>query len=539
MSRIVSFIVLICVIAVIGFQFYRVISGFLLPLFLATLLVVMFQPWHRWFVKKCRGRPRLAAALTTASAVAVVVGPLALIMTLSIWELTGVDTRPAAIADSAVVDTRAAPSGFVPSDMVAKTLAAIRRTLESASNQRLVLDARYAREMHFIDASLTSLRSNAAAGATYQGNPDSFKKIADALADLRTRVEYDAERREDNAVREHDKIVLEHVQTLHDALATAGRDPQAAPGTLRHQLQLEQAQSLFRDLQLALHGNSLSIWMSNLLNPTPDQLHEFTNQMSAFAPGVLRSVGGKTGAIVGDVLLTFAITIIAMYFFLVDGPKMIRTLMRLSPLADAHEEKLVLEFDQISRAVVLATLLSAVAQGLLAGVAFWIIGLYVEEFRFVFSLTLLTAVTALVPFVGAAAVWGPVAIWLFFNVPEGGEPHRLAAILLVIYGTGVVSMADNVIKPWVLHGQSNLHPLLALLSVLGGVQALGPIGILVGPMVVVFLQTLLNILAVELMGLEAQWESVPPRAALPFIFSLRQRRLRLHYPPRERIRRIS
>jgi hypothetical protein len=61
-----------------------------------------------------------------------------------------------------------------------------------------------------------------------------------------------------------------------------------------------------------------------------------------------------------------------------------------------------------------------------------------------------------------------------------------------------VSQADNIIKAWVLHGQSKLHPLLALLSVLGGVQALGPIGILVGPMAVAFLQTLLAMLQSEL-----------------------------------------
>jgi len=78
----------------------------------------------------------------------------------------------------------------------------------------------------------------------------------------------------------------------------------------------------------------------------------------------------------------------------------------------------------------------------------------------------------------------------------------LAAGLLAAYGAGIVSLADNVIKPMVLHGQSNLHPLLALLSVLGGVQALGPIGVLVGPMVVVFLQTLLNILQRELISIE-------------------------------------
>jgi predicted PurR-regulated permease PerM len=61
-----------------------------------------------------------------------------------------------------------------------------------------------------------------------------------------------------------------------------------------------------------------------------------------------------------------------------------------------------------------------------------------------------------------------------------------------------VSSIDNVIKAYVLHGHSQLHPLFALLSVLGGVHVFGPIGILVGPMVVVFLQTLLEILNHEL-----------------------------------------
>ncbi len=59
-------------------------------------------------------------------------------------------------------------------------------------------------------------------------------------------------------------------------------------------------------------------------------------------------------------------------------------------------------------------------------------------------------------------------------------------------------MVDNVIKPYILHGQANLHPLLALLSVIGGVQVLGPIGILVGPMLVAFLQALINMLNKEI-----------------------------------------
>jgi hypothetical protein len=81
---------------------------------------------------------------------------------------------------------------------------------------------------------------------------------------------------------------------------------------------------------------------------------------------------------------------------------------------------------------------------------------------------------------------------------------------MAFWGIVVVANVDNVIKILVLHGQSQLHPLLALLSVLGGIQALGPIGILVGPMVVVLLQTLLGILRHELAKFKKQEDSTSP-----------------------------
>lgn len=183
---------------------------------------------------------------------------------------------------------------------------------------------------------------------------------------------------------------------------------------------------------------------------------------------------------------------------------MVNAFMHLSPLDDRHEMELLQEFDKVSRAVVLATLLSAVAQGILGGIGYKIIGL-----NSVFLLTLVTAVLALIPFVGAAAVWVPCCLYVAFikEMPDPEAPRTMMytkAAFLAAYGVLVVSMADNFIKPWVLQGQSKLHPLLALLSVLGGVQALGPIGILVGPMVVAFLQVLLTILQREITSLDEE-----------------------------------
>jgi predicted PurR-regulated permease PerM len=211
----------------------------------------------------------------------------------------------------------------------------------------------------------------------------------------------------------------------------------------------------------------------------------------------LPSVGTATTALFGKMILGLGIMIIGVYFFLLDGQAMIESIKGLSPLDDLHEQELIDEFAKVSRAVMVAMLLSALVQGLLAGIGFYIAG--VES---VFLLTLLTACLSLVPFVGAAAVWVPVSLWLYFF-----DNNLLAAILLAVYGVTVISMADNIIKPLVLHGQSNLHPLLALLSVLGGVAALGPIGLLVGPMIVAFLQVALNILRREITVFEANSSS--------------------------------
>jgi len=127
-------------------------------------------------------------------------------------------------------------------------------------------------------------------------------------------------------------------------------------------------------------------------------------------------------------------------------------------------------------------------QAALAGLGFYVAGL-----GKVFLLTLLTFFGALVPIAGAAIVWGAASLYLLFF-----EKDAWSAAGLALWGFCVVSTVDNIIKPLVLHGQSKLHPLLALLSVLGGVGALGPIGIFVGPIAVAFLQAALTMLQAEI-----------------------------------------
>jgi predicted PurR-regulated permease PerM len=197
--------------------------------------------------------------------------------------------------------------------------------------------------------------------------------------------------------------------------------------------------------------------------------------------------------------------------------------MQLSPLDERYESELLERFGSVSRAVVVATLLSAVVQGALAGVGYYFA---LPKETPIFLLTALTMVTAMVPFVGAAFMWILVCGWIYLYGPQevngvitrDGDPAT--AVVLAIYCAIVVSGIDNVIKPLVLHGQSKLHPLLALLSILGGVQVLGPVGILVGPMMVSFLQALLNMLRKELDSFGGESADSPKQLAAAYVEAL-------------------
>jgi predicted PurR-regulated permease PerM len=204
----------------------------------------------------------------------------------------------------------------------------------------------------------------------------------------------------------------------------------------------------------------------------------------------------RAPVVIAKLLIGLIVMTVSLFYFLADGRRMLEAVTKLVPLDVRYQWQLLQEFEEVSRAVVSSTLLAAIVQAVLAGFGFSVAGL-----GNVFLLTLLTFFGALVPFVGAAAVWGSASLYLLFFVKDTWAAAGLAA-----WGLCVVSTVDNIIKPIVLHGQSKLHPLLALLSVLGGVGALGPIGIFVGPIAVAFLQAALTMLQVELDSMKgAEW----------------------------------
>lgn len=219
---------------------------------------------------------------------------------------------------------------------------------------------------------------------------------------------------------------------------------------------------------------------------TPEQLEQLRSQAVSALQRASATVYARTQDLIGNVVgfvIGFLIMCLALYYFLADGPHLLSVLQRMSPLDDDDERVLFAEFERVSRGVVMATLLCAIVQAVLAGIAFAIVGL-----DRLWLWAALTLVVSMVPFVGAAGVWVPVTIWLAL------QGHYGSAIFMGIFGAVVISGSDNIIRAFALKGSTNLHPLIALISVLGALQVVGIWGVFIGPITAAFFYALLKIL---------------------------------------------
>ena len=451
LRRLISFLVLLAIIVLIGALFYRVMASFVLPLFLAAVLVVIFSPVHNRILQRFNGRKNLAAATTTMIVGLVVMLPIIIAGTYATVEGSRVlkNITPGYLAES-LEDFRKVFKLTIPNET------AIRNT--KALIEELVDDTALQED------------TNAIAGTLIRLNK------------AKNQIE----------IKDRKESVQKSFAIYSDALSnlTGKATQMEASDVLDEGIKMREAFALFRTDYL---GGTLKEALIDTANPTRTELTEISDSLlNTESRKKILQAGANTLGYVVSLLAGIVIMLIAVFFFLVDGRAMIQTILKLSPLKSDYEKMLIDEFVSISRAVVLATVLSALAQGVLAGIGFWIAGL-----NSILLLTFAATLLAMVPFVGAAVVWFPAAIWLILFADKTGY-----GIFLLIWGIGPVSLSDNIIKPLVLQNTSKLHPMFALLSVVGGVQALGPIGILTGPMVVVFLQTLLNILHRELSTLD-------------------------------------
>jgi predicted PurR-regulated permease PerM len=178
----------------------------------------------------------------------------------------------------------------------------------------------------------------------------------------------------------------------------------------------------------------------------------------------------------------FVVVLLAMFYFFRDSPRVMDGLRALLPFEPALRERLLEESRELIVGSVLVTLAVAGIQGTLGGLAFTIVGLPVP---FLWGVALLFF--SLIPVVGTALVWVPTALWL------GWTGHWGKAAVLAIICSGVAGTVDNIVRPLLLRGRTQLSGFLVFISVLGGLRVFGLLGVVLGPVVVATAAAVLDV----------------------------------------------
>ena len=234
----------------------------------------------------------------------------------------------------------------------------------------------------------------------------------------------------------------------------------------------------------------------------------FQRRIDASLRATLKYIGARTIGIVGEVpgialgllgrivslLIAVVMFSIGLYYFLCDGPDLLAAAENLIPIEREHQRELLDRFNQVVRAVVLSTFLSALAQGLLTTLALGLAG-----FDHLMVLFLLASLVAMIPVAGTWVVWVPCVLWLVFQEESYGW-----AIFVTVFCTAIVGTVDNLIRTFVLNSSARLHPLLAFVSVLGGLHVMGLWGVFIGPIVAACLHALIQIFNTELKAFSSE-----------------------------------
>jgi predicted PurR-regulated permease PerM len=181
-------------------------------------------------------------------------------------------------------------------------------------------------------------------------------------------------------------------------------------------------------------------------------------------------------------LFLFFIALIATFYFFRDGTYFTKYLIQLSPLRDSYDERILDRLALAVRSVAMGTILVAMVQGILTA-----LGLSLFGFERAILWGCIAAVGALVPGVGTSIVFIPSVIFLVIS------GAHIAALLLGLWGVIAVGLIDNFLGPYVMSRGNKVHPFLILLSVLGGIAMFGPIGFILGPVILSLFLVLLEI----------------------------------------------
>ena len=178
------------------------------------------------------------------------------------------------------------------------------------------------------------------------------------------------------------------------------------------------------------------------------------------------------GQVTVDFIIAFFVMIYMLFFLFRDGDQLSQSVARAIPLHPQHTRRLLTQFATVVRATVKGNIVVALVQGALGAIAFWVLGLAGAVLW-----GTVMAFLSLLPAVGAAMVWGPVAIYFFFT------GQLVKGIGLVVWGTLVIGLVDNFLRPVLVGKDTRMPDYLVLVATLGGIVVFGLNGFVIGPVI--------------------------------------------------------
>lgn len=220
--------------------------------------------------------------------------------------------------------------------------------------------------------------------------------------------------------------------------------------------------------RIPILGAVLDEALTNFWNDPEIRKQQFKDWLEPWSRE-LASVIGRLGRNIAQL----AVAIVVLFFLYRDGDSALQQLrLALRKVVGHMADKYFQAIGDTTRAVVFGLIVSALAQGIIAGIGYQIIGVGTP-----ILLGSLTAVTALVPFLGTVAVWGPIGIGLLL---AGRVSTGLA---LLAWGTFIVNPTDNILKPLLISGATDVPLAVVVVGVMGGLLAFGLIGLFLGPLI--------------------------------------------------------
>ena len=241
---------------------------------------------------------------------------------------------------------------------------------------------------------------------------------------------------------------------------------------------------LIRDLNVGV-VDLTNTFLFKYLSENVDLANYIKSALNKFSIELLQNTDNFIISLPSKIVNFFVMFFIIFYLFK-DGKELVERIKKELPLKEKYKQDLIRKFSETVYATVYGVLGADFLQAVFA-----LVGFYIFQVISPLFLAFLIFLAALLPFVGSALIWLPIAI---IKIISGDNFNGIG---LIIFGVLVISSIDNIMKPVLMGQKSKMHPVLAILGILGGLQIFGLIGIIIGPLSLAILMVFFDFYLIE------------------------------------------